>query len=882
MKKIREDSVDKDVELIKMGENEEDLIKDDEILEFKKIIKNPNKYINNKIDEGEENEESIDKDKHRLLERLEDIKSQIGIKGKKTVKDVYLSYSEVQIMENKEIKKAKISKISSFFYKLILFIMTSIYLVGAFLTLSLKNSFWNLFVSSLKCRFNKGCNKEEFKKRANFFFYFHLQLLKEPPDFNLIMFWNFIGIKLTNLIGLRPSMAIILLVNIVIFFTTYIIYYEEYDKETCQYSFLMIIALFFNWTFMAIGFGASSLLAQQKFIDYFSLLDDYLNEDQNLDSNNPDVYQTIQENSSSNSNEDSSLNSENNDFDFLYNSIENIFSNMFEILTNRVLSLKNQINKLKVKRRTYKTLFLLGVANILGLSGKFEIGKFFANYRLANKIIKNETIYDNITDSVFFINDNYFYTNNSNKNQTYLINDLDKSIYLYICIIYICCVLISIMVIYSLIVCCFFEKKAKEKENNNEIEKSGCCKCDCKCNCCVWKIVCEICGCIFYFERIFLDKDETNNNRCCQLCCESMNNYCDNIICNMCNCREKDRKNYCCYKFDKSHFDKEKQCFCYCFQVKSFCYWLNQFFMNDAQKEIIVAMIIYLISRLSVIACEKNYEDTLLNNNYYLTLSSGIIFIIILFMSIILFISAVCSEKKCMKIFDENNNFGSNLRTYISIIFNKVIIWFKIILALVVNFGFGFFYSYYNLLTIYQSPHNEKLIETTRLIDLMETLFINAFLFFLLNFYCLITAKSQTDFEFLFSPTIIITIYNILIEFFIYLIKKLIQDIYILLLIQLIITFIVLLILIIIIIPAFIKSLYLTIIKCCGQELCKYENGINTCKICCCNENNRCYSDCCYLRCSECDCSYLFCEKFCYKLSYCIFRFFTNNTFTND
>ena len=91
-------------------------------------------------------------------------------------------------------------------------------------------------MSSLKCRFNKGCNKEEFKKRANFFFYFHLRLLKEPIDLNLIMLWNFIGVKLTNLIGLRISMIIIILVNILIFFTTYNIYYEEYDKETCQYS----------------------------------------------------------------------------------------------------------------------------------------------------------------------------------------------------------------------------------------------------------------------------------------------------------------------------------------------------------------------------------------------------------------------------------------------------------------------------------------------------------------------------------------------------------------------------------------------------------------------------------------------------------------------
>ena len=130
MKEIKEDLDDKDVELIKINENEVDLeFKDDDILECKKMVANPVKYINNKIDE---NEEKVDKDKHRLLERLEDIKSQIENKGKKTVKDVYLSLSENQILENKNIKKERVNKISSIFYKLILFIMTLIYLVVAF------------------------------------------------------------------------------------------------------------------------------------------------------------------------------------------------------------------------------------------------------------------------------------------------------------------------------------------------------------------------------------------------------------------------------------------------------------------------------------------------------------------------------------------------------------------------------------------------------------------------------------------------------------------------------------------------------------------------------------------------------------------------------
>ena len=126
-----------------------------------------------------------------------------------------------------------------------------------------------MLVSSLKCRFNKGCDKQEFKKRANFFSYFHLKLLKDPIDFNLILFWSFIGIKLSNSIGLRLSTIIILFINVIILYITYIISYQEYDDESCKYSDFMIVILFLNWILMAISFGASSLLARQKFIDYY-------------------------------------------------------------------------------------------------------------------------------------------------------------------------------------------------------------------------------------------------------------------------------------------------------------------------------------------------------------------------------------------------------------------------------------------------------------------------------------------------------------------------------------------------------------------------------------------------------------------------------------
>ena len=132
-------------------------------------------------------------------------------------------------MENKEIKFGKKNTKSKCCYKFSLFLITSIFLIGSFVIASLKKSCWNLFYTSFKCYAELSCNKEDFIKQSIFFEYFHEQLFREPVDLNLIMFWNFIGIKLLNSIGFRPTTIIFLIFNILILYLTYNINYEDYD-----------------------------------------------------------------------------------------------------------------------------------------------------------------------------------------------------------------------------------------------------------------------------------------------------------------------------------------------------------------------------------------------------------------------------------------------------------------------------------------------------------------------------------------------------------------------------------------------------------------------------------------------------------------------------
>ena len=245
--------------------------------------------MNEKDNQSKDNEiilipneiEEPDKEKKRLIQILSRIKEQLEQKDKNKISDVYISYSAEQFSENKEIKRKKTTRLYRIGYKFVLFLITSIYLVGSFIIASMKKSFQNLLLMSLRCRLDAFCDKEEFKKRANFYEYFHVQLLTEPVDLNLIMFWNFIGIKLLNSIGYRPTSLIFLVLNFLILLLTFFIQYDEYEPDTCQYSYPNIILIFFNWVFMAVFFGGSSLLAQQKLIDYYSLLDPSKEEEKN-------------------------------------------------------------------------------------------------------------------------------------------------------------------------------------------------------------------------------------------------------------------------------------------------------------------------------------------------------------------------------------------------------------------------------------------------------------------------------------------------------------------------------------------------------------------------------------------------------------------------
>ena len=750
-----------------------------------------------------ENKLKPKKEKQRLIKVLERIKSDLEKEDNEVIRDTYLSYSEEVL--NIELKVKKPSIMLKLFYWFVLMLITSIYLVGSFIIASLKRSSWNLFNSSIECFFNIFCDREEFKKQTNFFEYFLDQLLKEPMDLNLIMFWNFLGIKLSNSIGFIFTSLIFLGLNILILVLTYNIDYELSDQETDNYSFIKIILLFFNWGFMAIFFGGSTLILSQ----------------QNKNEKQKDPKEKIKE--------------------------------------------QNE----KYRKKNLKALFLFALANFLGFSGKYGIAIAFTKYKQDNIIIlRNETIDNNTLDNFFYFNNNYTDIPDKIDDDDDIIsynNNLYQKIFLYIHLVYFGCILISVS-FYILLKCCYFQINCKEKTETINKNKFGCCSClccncclccdcckygcctceCCKCNICLWKTIFEMSGCILYSERVNLLEEEEKEKTpgcCCQLCCNSIGYYFNNAICNMCNCRKNPNDDSCCCcKYEEIEFDKDRQCFCYCYQENSLCYWINKYFVNDTQKTIISCMILYFIGRLSTIGCQEEYEailrkENILNDTKAFFVSLGGLFAFFTVILYVIILLKICLEENICLIFSDNElisndfvfllikNVDPNLVGIIFLLYIDIVGGLEYA-SEILFFGFDYMPNPFE----YDEAYIEK-------VHLYFSIFVNVYFVFILNYYCTIIAKKKIDSE-LLPQTILVSIYLIICDSLVSGIK-LIVGIHNLYILQLVITIITGLISTIILFRTIIVFFILL-----SNEICHCNFACNSlCCVLCCAKINKFFFD---------------------------------------
>ena len=166
-------------------------------------------------------------------------------------------------------------------------------------------------------------------------------------------------------------------------------------------------------------------------------------------------------------------------------------------------------------------------------------------------------------------------------------------------------------------------------------------------------------------------------------------------------------------------------------------------------------MILYFISRLLIIGSEANYENKLKDIDF--SDAKQIFGYAILL--VIYYIISCCPERKKQNI---NDSTKEDKQPFTDEYFIELFF-----ISIGFNYLIGFVYSIFVLFFDYD--------DETFICGFNVT--INAFFVFLLNYYCLIITKINIDLDFLFPQTILISLYFIILDYIIYLIKLLLNDI---------------------------------------------------------------------------------------------------------
>ena len=591
------------------------------------------------------------KEKLDLLKIFQRLEEDLQSEEFETLNNIYSQYINSEDITKRNIKPNTKKCSLLFMLYLILPAFGIINLIAIFEGIAIMNSIFQVFKNSFVVYF-KSLNKdniditpfslEDFNNNYNFYNIFFESTKKELFDFNLMMFTGFIGDLLFRSRGFIVSTCAFGVVNAIsIFLIISFSFYDYYSKDN-TYPIFRILYLFLCWLILLIGVGASALFSQQIIIDINTKYNEYIielkekqKENEYKEDNKKEELEVIKEEKENEDNENKDdkkeegkdeKEKEKDENNLIF---QNIKSNIKESTKNYGKSLtfdlskqkgnnlgkkkkkEKKENKEKRDKNKFDSFFMICITTIIGY-----FLKYFFNIILAEKNEQNLVDYMILAgcanDSICY--HNILTNNNLTNNNSALFENLKKhfhedgySSFLFIIIIYVSCLVMSI-IIYIIFVCIFTENK---KENNEEGNKYR---------------VCKLFGYTIYSENIILNKKapcceccnllcRTTKNCLCMICkgirqdlcnvcgiCECLKVFCGcDKCCSCCNCCSN------CGEYDVKDYKKNQEFFCYCYQAKSSQSWLNKFITSDIQKKIFPYMLEYFILQILTIAFEKQY-----------------------------------------------------------------------------------------------------------------------------------------------------------------------------------------------------------------------------------------------------------------------------------
>ena len=739
-------------------------IEDIEIKENSINSKNTDNYI--QADDGDEyarlaSESEVDlEEKKNLTTVFKDLEYLLNKHDNipKSINEVYEIYLENEFITKSHIKK----KTGQCFLKFIFFFLGPlfgvIFLIGIFQMKSLMKALSDLIqesgVSYYNCFIRSNCNITISNNETsvfNFYDYYYNYSMSETIDFNLMLLTGFIGTIILKMTGFKISCFLLCLFNFGSIIWIMNFNFNFNTPGVFDYDFIKLLNLAFIYLLLLAGTGSSALLSHQILVESHLKYKDYLikkirdkitknipkkNEEIELKEKIPDNKKTLLLKST-----DFSLTIKNN-----LGSIEKpklvpaktlkLTKSSKDFLEREEQRQKKFEYKLdKREKNKFDFFFMICLITMIGYLGKYSINLFL----------------DFILNLIY--GDNY-----------------EKRLFLfYIMIFYAGSIAFSIL-FYQLFKVSIFEYDEKEKDNKNKKTIK----------------ICQICGYIIYSETKKAKEPQRRN--CCTLCCESIQNCCNETFCRLfaecdiCDCEPHCSCKRC--KYNARDYNKDQEVFRYCYKIQRKSFWCNKFMTNNTQKKIFPYMLIYFVLQLTTIGFEKQYEKYKNKNVHRKT------WVIVFISTFILYFYFTLSFTRIL--YDENENDyddgeeevgldglikkaektkGLKNFDFVTKFSNKMLN--GTIGILVFNGVFSLIFSIFYL--SYISEDLKIFFFEDNINIIFMPILMNKFFYFTLNYYCLYTAEKDKKFE-IISGSSLISIYISIWNLILALIKTSIPD----------------------------------------------------------------------------------------------------------
>ena len=421
-------------------------------LQVQKENQDSSKAINN---EKEENVKEVETSplisNEKLIKILTDMNDKLNNEENMNIKleEIYEKYNKKE--KNKEnIRGGNSNCFNNFMFLFTAGIFVIVNLVGIFTIKSIMDSLFKVLKASLKFFLLEKSDIEEkeltdfqslYNSPYNFYAQYFKDLSENKIDFDLIMFWDFIGLLFNNYFQFTCTSIFFLLINLIILALIFRFDFLDLDLTTHKYSFFQILYIALVYLFLWISVGSSALLSQEVYIDYFEIYK---------------KQQLKKQKKKNNEKISIDINEQNKDSLVKFNPNKEISSsNNYSKELKKEKKIKKVKNNNNFNKIEENEIYKLDYYFMIYITTFFA---FFINYIINRKILKYRQKY--ITNIL----------RKMNKNQAFsYIYSFDKKIFLlFVCLFYLGEIVLSI-IIYSLFYNIVFINEDKNRKNIKKI-----------------------------------------------------------------------------------------------------------------------------------------------------------------------------------------------------------------------------------------------------------------------------------------------------------------------------------------------------------------------------------------------------------------------------